>query len=286
MTYRPLIALTLAGCLPLDGNPAPSVEPVDPSIDAALDLVDRTAILADAVEGTAGPAPDLAAAPDAFFFDIDGSDVTEVVDDHDGLRAVAPTYDAVITATAAVVLADVAALAVVGPPAVAIAFAANGELTENTPWHWTATNVAGDATFTLDVAFVGVGWLAEMRVGDGSSGDPIWFDGFLGLNAAVGWWNIRDQGDIVGVVEWTADGSGNGQAAIAAVGPNPEAGDILAFGSTASGERSVSLYDAGPDFLNRVVVYPDDSGEVTLLDTNGGLPLCWGPDLADVACAP
>ncbi len=287
------VAAALAGCLPADAPVEPRLDRVDLSVDGSVEVVDRVAALDGAVERAPGSAPDLAEAPGAFFLQIDGADVEATLEDsgQSDLRGVSPGYQAVVHALAAVAVADLATVAVVGPPAAAIAFAADGELTEHEPWLWSATNTAtgplgGEATVDLAVAWVGVGWLAEMRLttSDGAFDDTLWFSGFLAVNGAAGWWDLYQNDDVVGVVEWTVTGPDQFQAGIAAVGPSPEAGDLLLYAGDGTGTRSVSYYDAGLDFLNYVLVFADDSGEVALHGVNGGAPMCWDTTFADAAC--
>lgn len=277
-----LLALTALACTPADRAQR---------LDDELEVVDRAAALQGSVEGEAGEAPDLSAAPGGFFFDIDSSAMKGELDaSGQGRRGGLPTYQAVTSAFAAVLVADVAAAAVVAPPAAAIAFAADGELTEVEPWLWTAENTAigpdgESATLTLDVAWIGVGWLAEMRAttSDGTLDDTLWFDGFLSVHSAVGWWDLYQNDEPVGVIEWTADGTGNFQAGIAALAGEAQ-GDVLLFAGTSGEEHAVSYYDASADYTNYVLLHSDHSGEVALRDQNAGAPRCWGTDWADTPC--
>lgn len=295
--WTPLLggmAVALTGCelmLGSDTPTQPTVASVDLTLDDTLDVVDRVALLTDATDDVPGAAPDLAKAPGAFFFAIDGSALTATLEERStgGGAAALPTYDAVATGIAAVVVADVAGLAVVGPPAVGIAYAAGGQFTEHLPWLWSATNtfddpLRGPTTLELTVAFVGAGWLAEMRVTNDEVIDEVWFDGFVGLDLSVGWWNLYDNGVVVGTVEWIDAGNGNAQSAIAAVGPHPDAGNVLRFLTADTGDARVEFYEATPDFLNYVALDADHSGEVALREVDGGAPQCWATDWTDIAC--
>ena len=269
----------------------PTLDDVDLSVDPILDLVDRSMALDGAVENERGTEPDLANAPAAFHFQIDGSELSDTFEASGkmGVRAGAPTYRAIVDATVAVVAADVVSLAVVGPPALAVEFASNGELTEQEPWLWSATNTTegvfgNQTTFDLDVVWVGVGWLAEMRYSDNTHDDELWFNGFLSVESAVGWWDIYDNDEIVGIVEWTALGNNDFQSAIAAVGAHENAGDVLLYGSNQDDEYTVRYYDASEDFESYVELEADQSGEVALLGVNMNQPQCWNTEWADVDC--
>lgn len=274
---------------PADQTPGPTLAEVDPSADGAVDVVDRASALVGAVEGTAGTAPDLANAPGAFYFQIDGQDIASQVDAAAGQRMF-PTYVNVVTASLAVAAADLATVAVVAPPAAAIAFAGDGLLVEVSPWLWTAANVAvgpngQSATLVLNVAWVGAGWLAEMRVtsSDGLYNDTLWFNGFLAADGSLGWWDLYANGAVAGVVEWVAAPDGSYEAGIASLtGDNN--GDVLAYFGTADAEYAVTYWDASASFTSYVLLHPDQSGEVALLDWNYNNPGCWDTAYADVAC--
>ena len=303
MTARPLSPMILsvllaAGCdISEEAVHQPTLSEVSAEGDAAVSLIDRAAVLADAVEDEAGEAPVLSGAAPGFYMEIDSADMADALDEaevaHEGSAPPPPpgaTYRNVLAAGTALVWADVATLAVVGPPSAAIAVAASGELTEVTPWLWSATNtVTGpqgeSATVDLNVAWIGVGWLAEMRLSssDGRYDDTLWFNGFLAVGGGVGWWDIYHEGEVAAVVEWIADGAGNGQAGIAALGGGV-AGDALSYLHTAEGDFSVAYYDASEDFLNYAILYADNSGEVALINREDGAPGCWGADWADTDC--
>ncbi len=305
MTRSSSVLIVALGSFTLACEPAgdsvhqPTLAEVSSTADDAVDLLERDSLLADAVEDSAGTAPVLAGAGSGFFFDIDGqamkagleqSGETDDVEADDEAPPPADSFLNVVAAARGVLWADVATALVLAPPAAAIAFAANGELTEHQPWLWSATNTVtgpegGSVTADLNVAWVGVGWLAEMRLtsSDGKYDDTLWFNGFLGVESAVGWWDIYADGQVVGVVEWIADGQGNYQAGIAPLAGDA-AGDLLLWLGTAEDEHAVSYYDASADYLNYAWVMPDDTGEVALINYNGGEPACWDENWADTDC--
>lgn len=291
--HRTLAILALTACLPVANEPAgphqPTLAEVSTAADAALDLVDRDAVLATASEGAPGVAPDLANAPSAFFMQIDSEEMQAALESATGRRFI-PTYENVFAAAAAVVVADLATVAVVGPPAAAIAFAGDGLLVEVTPSLWSATNIAvgpdgSSATLTLNVAYVGVGWLAEMRVtsSDGLYDNTLWFNGFLSADGALGWWDLYSGDVVAGVIEWIVLPDGSYEAAIGSLSGDTN-GDVLAYVGAATGESAVAYDDASAGFLSYVLLRPDNSGETALLDFKGGARSCWDTAWADAAC--
>lgn len=294
-TLAPLALLSLTACFEATPH-QPTLDEVSTDGDAAVDLVDRAAVLAGAVENEAGQAIDLSAPPRGFLMQIDSEDLqTEAEDEGDDSTmpdapAAPATFRNITAAAYAMVWADAATITVLGPPAAAIAIASQGEITEIEPWLWNATNsVTGPngstAEVDLNVAWVGVGWLAEMRLStdDGAYDDTLWFNGFLSLEAAVGWWDIYANDQVVGVVEWIAEGQGNAQFGIAALG-GEAAGDALSYMSNDQGQDLVSYYDASAGYLHYVWFEADRSGEVALSTYNGGQPACWTVDFADGPC--
>jgi hypothetical protein len=184
--------------------------------------------------------------------------------------------------------ANLVTTAVVLPPSIGIGIVAQGTITEIDTNVWQAERTiplgGQDVTGTFTVAWVGVGWLAEMRLTteDGTWSDDVWFNGFLGHEGAVGWWDLYDHGELVGVVEWLADGQGNAQFGIAAVG-GEHAGSGLNYVFVDNGFARIDAVAATGDHA-WVQVNPDQSGEVRLPDYNGGLPACWAPDFTNTAC--
>lgn len=294
LALAPTLALALA-CG--SGDPEETVPPVlDEAAtgDEQVDLVDRSAVLAEAAEAEDAPdgvALDLNAAGDGFLMKIDSAEEIGTLDDD--LRRAA-TYDAVVHGVAAAAFADAVVALVVAPPAAAVEIVRNGTVTEVSKNVWIATNTVSDGTNsvtgTFVVAWVGVGWLAEMRLtsSDGTwSGQP-WFNGFVSVENAVGWWDFYDPaGTLGGVVEWVADGEGNGQFGIAATA-GENAGDVLSY-SFVDGVARIDFYDASADDTAWVQANADKSGEVRLPDYNGGVAACWDAEAAaepyaDVTC--
>lgn len=288
LTLAP-VALTLACGTGASQPGFPVLADLSPAADAELALVDRTAALQDAVdadEAEAGPAIDLAGVPDAFRMEVDSSAAEQLPDG----RSWGNAHQAV----GMVAVANLATAFVVGPPSAAIHIAAGGTVTEVAPNVWTATNSVSDGTRTVagtfTVAWVGVGWLAEMRLtsDDGVYADTLWFKGFLSEEGRLGWWDLYDgTGTLVGVVEWIADGQGNGQFGIAALSGDI-AGDTLSY-LASPGAWSVTYHDADRAEDAWVAVFADGSGELRSPDYNGGTLACWAAaeaeePYADAAC--
>lgn len=289
---RAAVSLVLFACTPVpspQGPHQPTLAEVSPAGDAALDLVDRPSALAGATENTIGAPPDLAGAPGAFFLEIDGAELKSELDAA-AARRLFPTYFNVLAGSTAVAVADLATLSVVGPPALAIAFAREGQLVELTPWMWSATNTAvapdgSTATTILTVAWVDTGWLAEMRLtsSDGFYNNTLWFNGYLAEDGSLGWWDLYANDAVAGVVEWVVLEDGSYEAAIASLSGDT-AGDVLAYLAVAGGDSEVSYWDAGLGYLSYVILHPDNAGEVALIDWNGNQPACWDTTWADAAC--
>lgn len=298
-TALSLLALAaLTACAPA-GEPVdltPTLSGVSEEADAQLELVDRAAALAGAEEADValpGAPIDLGAAPDAFFMDFDVSAVT-AMGPAGGPPPPSATYVNVTRGVAMATLAEVAGLAVIAPPAAAVQLVSQGSVTQLADNVWMATNTVSDGQAWLSgrwtVAWVGVGWLAELRVtsSDGALQDHRWLAGFLSADSSLGWWDLYGQGgELVGVVEWLADGQGNGELGVAAMA-GENAGDTLSFWS-ADGEDLIVFTDASLGEAAWVYADVDRSGEASAPDVNGGAPGCWaGEDaaepFADVAC--
>lgn len=296
----PSLAL-LAACGPLGSAPAhvPLLSEVSAEADAQLALVDRALALdgaLDAAVAPAGRAIDLGAAPEGFTLSFDGSDVQDLGDEAPaGAPAPTATFANVRHGVAMAAMADLAATAVVGPPALAIHVVRQGRVRQVAPNVWTATNSVRDGerelTGTLTAAWVNVGWLAEMRVtsSDGVYTDHKWFSGFLSHEGGIGWWDLYGaDGQLAGVVEWFADGQGHAEFGIAAMA-GEGVGDTLSYWR-ADDEHLIVYDDASEGEEAWVYVAPDRSGEMRLVNVNGGEPGCWaGLDAeipyADTPCA-
>ena len=298
MTTRtlPLIAslgLLAAGCYGLPSSHVPTLDEVSSDADVVVQLIDRDLVLADAQDGLLGPAIELDSAPGAFYLDVGAEeDMAEVEEGTDGEDSAPPTESQAnyLAAVGAVLIADAATLLVVGPPATAIAVATSGKVVEVAPGVARATNsVAVDgqtATVTFTAAWVGVGWLAEMRLStaDGVYNDALWFNGFLADGGGLGWWDLYDgHGTLQGVVEWIDDGVGNSELGIAAL-DGEVAGDTLSYWFDASGEILVAHTDFSEGVDSWVHQQADGSGDLQLGDYNGGELACWDVDLLNCVC--
>ena len=299
MTHRPLLVALLpafafalaCGTGEEDETPPPLLEEVSAEGDASLDLVDRSATLAaaaDAVDAPAGAAIDFAGVPEGFTLGINSSEEVGTLDDSVGGRSA--TYEAVVHGVALAALADAATALIVLPPAAAIDIVRRGAIVEVSKNVWVATNTVSDGTNSVTgvfvVAWVGVGWLAEMRLtsSDGTWTGQPWFNGFLSVGNNVGWWDFYDPaGTLGGVVEWVADGAGNGEFAIAATS-GEDAGDVLAY-VFVDDSALVSYHDESRAEDAWVYAAPDKSGEVRTPDWNGGLVACWDAETAAVPYA-
>ncbi|TNE86668.1 MAG: hypothetical protein EP330_20995 [Deltaproteobacteria bacterium] len=296
MTHR--IALTAALALPLAfslacgpaGGSAPAIPvlaDLNPDAAGRVGLVDRDALLADAVDydlADRGTALDASGA--GFRMDFDGN---ALIDAAESAEVPPPSYSNVQAAWTATLAADLTTLAVVGPPRIAIGVAAAGRITQLQPNVWHATNtvdVAGrPVTADLTAAWVGVGWLAEMRVTDPLTGldQAKWFSGFLGADGQVGWWDLYDgHGQLTGVVEWVADGQGNGEFGLVATAGEHQ-GDALTYTFVDETAR-IDHLDASTGEASWVFLDTDHSGEVRLPEHRAGEVGCWDADLLDVAC--
>jgi hypothetical protein len=289
-----LVAITTlvvgVGCEPVASAPgvdAPTLADLDVG-EGALGLVDRSAALAGAVEAeaaSAGGALSVRGAGAGFNLNFTGEGMVEA---GGGDRDAAPSYQNVWAGVAAVQFSEGVRHAVVDPPALAIAVAANGTITQVSYNVWLAENVValpeGLVTTHLTAAWVGNGWLAEMRLSGQGFDHALWFNGFLSEDAAIGWWDLYELGGAkVGVVEWIADGDGNGTFGMAAVA-GEHAGSAFQYSFTEDFDR-IDAWDGATGEHAWVQANPDDSGEVRLVDFNGGAASCWSTDLRDAACA-
>ena len=284
------LPLVLAAC---EGPPhTPTLDEVSATADSAVTLVDRSSVLDGAVEGEVGDEPDLTSPHSGFRMDVnaDGLEASMGASGARSTAGTAETYLNVTTGLLALATADAITVAVLAPPAAAIHIVLAGQIEQINDHLWSATNTiygpsGSSITGEFNVAWVGVGWLAEMRLSssDGLYDDTLWFNGFLSIEGAIGWWDIYEDGtDVVGVVEWVADGAGHGEFGIAALG-GEAAGDVLYY-LLWEDHGYVAYYDDSAAFEHHVEVTPDYSGEVLLLDYNGSEPACWDALLADGEC--
>jgi len=285
------ITLGLGSCEAEDVPHTPTLAEVSAEADAAVDLVDRDAELDGAVEGQAGENPDLDDPHSGFRMDVDANGIEAVyMADGPWNTSTLETYANVVTALIALDAADAVTLAVLGPPAAAIAIVLAGDVQQINDHLWSATNhITGPTGHTIagefNVAWVGVGWLAEMRLSsnDGVYDDTLWFNGFISVAGAVGWWDIYLDGtDVAGVVEWVDHGDGHSEFGIAAL-MGDAAGDVLVYQLWES-HGYVGYYDASEAFESHVQTETDFSGEVLLLGYNNEQPGCWDWSFADCVC--
>jgi len=277
--------IALSGCAqsPVD---YPVLADVSPEADALVGVVDRTAVLADAVDADLAPrggAMNLADAGAAFSLD-----VSRLTDAGPEGRSDNP-YANVLAGAVASTGAYAMTVGVMAPPAIAIGIVADGQVQRVAENVWQAQRtvpVSGQqVTGTFTVAWVAVGWLAEMRLKteDGTWNDDLWFTGFVGPQGGIAWWDLYDRGNLVGVVEWLGDGQGNAHLGLAAV-DGPNAGSAISWMFTDAGVARVDAVDGATLEEAWVQHNGDDSGEVRLPDFNEGEVACWDVDLLNTPC--
>ncbi len=286
------------------GTPERSSDaPITPTLGEASDAGDDAVAVVDRAEALAGAAdaetldavgPSLPETlPRGFLLEIDSKDEVGALDDEiPDTRAA--TYTHALNGVAFAAVADVVTLAVVGPPAAAVAAVLAGAKAEVVPNVWVATNVITtglvSSSGTFVSAWVGNGWLCELRVtsSDGVYNNAVWFNGYISEDQRVGWWDLYDgHGTLVGVVEWVDAGDGHSEFGIAAISGD-NAGDVLAYVNTPD-TAAVTYWDASAAMSQYVTVNPDRSGVVSRVELDGGAPGCWAPaeadePYADVAC--
>lgn len=293
-----LAALACAGG-PAGSGPAyhvPTLAEQSDEGDGALDLVDRTAALAgslEAADASGGPALDLAGAPPGFAMAVDSRGMNDTSGLASGSYADAPAGPAtqfnLFHAAAMVTVADAHTALLIGVPAAAAAIALDGTTTEITTNVWASSNTVSDGTTSVTglfvVAWVEVGWLAEMRLwsSDGRYEGNLWYRGFLSRDGDLGWWDFYDESRrLAGVIEWTDDGQGNSQLGLAATN-GPEAGDVLLY-LFEGGTGFVGYHDEDVDQDYSVFGAADHSGELVDPAYNGGAPACWDAGGNDAPC--
>ena len=260
--------------------------------DAEEDVVDRATALEGALppdQAPDGEALDMSAQMAGFALTIDSkSEVGSLQDEAPPERSA--TYQNVWHGVAMAAIADAATLLVVAPPAAAIDIVGHGVVGPIGKNLWGATNTVTDSsgrsvTGLFVVAWVGVGWVCEMRLwtSDGEYDNTRWFDGFVSADRHLGWWDLYDvSGTNVGVVEWADDGLGNAEFGIAATSGD-SAGNLLTYTFADTGDAYVAYHDhTGSDYW--VSVNADKSGSEQAPDFNGGAEACWAA--ADDATAP
>lgn len=278
-------ATALTTLLACETNPADAPGPrvADLSTESHTTLFDRSAALAGATdprEAPEGLALDLAGAGGGYL--LTAYDGEALVGAEDAPRTISNW----IAGVAAVVAVDVTTALVVATPAIAVGIAAEGQITQTSFNVWEAENsidlLGTPVTTHLTVAWVGVGWVSEMRITTDQVSDQLWFNGFVSADGQLGWWDFYENGTTkAGAVEWLSDGV-DGEFGYGAL-TGEYAGDVVLY-SSIDGVGSVNVYDASLDELVWVSVNPDESGSVRLVDYNGGLEACWDADHQDVAC--
>jgi hypothetical protein len=279
-------AIALSGCAQSTAH-YPVLADVSPEADARVDVIDRTVVLADAVDADLAPrggAMDLADAGAAFALDASRMTDTGVEGRSDN------PYANVLAGAIASTSAYAITVGVFAPPAIAIGLVAEGQVhrvAENV-WQVQRTVPVGgqQVTGTFTVAWVAVGWLAEMRLKteDGTWNDDLWFTGFVGPQGGIAWWDLYDRGDLVGVIEWLGDGQGNAHLGLSAL-DGPHAGSGISWLFTEEGVARVDAVDGVTEEHAWVQHNADDSGEVRLPEFNEGEPACWDVDLTNTPCA-
>lgn len=291
-----MLSLILLACVPTGGPAAPTyhvplLAEQSATADGELAQVDRTTALAGALDYDQSTLGTMFAdaGEGGLAMDYDSTEL-EAVDD--GASGGLPSdYDNVLKGAEAVIVANTVGTVVLGVPAAAVAIALQGTVVGQEDNVWAATNTVSDGqqsvTGTWVVAWVGVGWLAEMRLwsSDGQYTGQPWFNGFLSADQTLGWWDVYDvYGTQTGVVEWIAPDADNAELGIAALS-GEDAGDVLAW-VHAPEDDAVTFHDASAGEDAWVIAHADLSGEVRLADYNGGVPACWGVDRKDADCPP
>lgn len=293
MNRRTVLALTtltlLLGCEPTDEpGTTPALEAprvADLSLAPQTHLVDREAALTGAVDfelAEEGEALDLTGANSGFRMDLNGSAITR---HNEGLPRMYTNYTAGVVG---VLASDLVTAAIVAPPAAGLALAADGVITPLAPNVWQAVNTVPlggqNVTARLTVAWVGIGWVSEMRYSNDTVQDKLWFNGFLANGNGVGWWDLYDDaGTHAGVVEWVSDGTDGEFGIVALSGEN--AGDALIYTSLA-GHHRIDHHDASTGQDQWVDLQPDLSGSVRLTTYAGGAASCWDTTFLDTSCTP
>lgn len=267
---------------------APRLGELSADADSRVDVVDRDAELVGAEDYDVAPlgeALDLTSTDRGFRLAIDSAAEVQTLDDN----LPRSTYNNLLQAVGMAVNADLITALVVGPPAAAIGITVNGLVVPVGDNVWVATNAVSDGIRTVQgtfvVAWVGVGWLAEMRLNssDGTYTNTKWFNGFVSADGHVGWWDLYDAyGTLAGVVEWYDDGVGSSEFGIAATSGD-NAGDALIY-TYAGPDARVSYFDASDAQDYWVHVAEDQSGELRNPAYNGGNPACWDATSADAPC--
>ncbi len=280
------VFMTLAACETDSDTVAPPLLEDISTGRTDLDLVDRLAALEGAVDyhlADIGVAADFTT--DASRLAVTGSGLV----DTEGLPAERDAnfeYSNIYAGAAALAWAEGVRVAVVTPPQIAIGFAVSGEVVQIEPNLWVAQNSVdlpeGTLTTTFAVAWVGIGWVGEMRYSDATHTDTLWFNGFVSTDGNLGWWDLYgDQGEAA-VVEWIGDGQGTGQFGMAATAGQHIGSQISYLFTPDFGRIDALVGDTGEHAW--VEGHTDGSGAVRLADFNEGEESCWAADGLNVLC--
>ena len=297
-----LVILSLPACfLAHRGVHQPRLDEVSSAGDAALDIVDRAAILADATEGSGGSPLDLSAMGPGFWLNMSSATLQGILrssgsDESDGPSGPGvETYEHMNNALEALLTADRVVYSMVGMTASAMVSVSLSSFEEVEPYLWSAeaSTTAPDlqtAEVRLNVAWVGVGWLAELRLttSDGSYDDTLWCNGFVSEDGQTGWWDLYDDDSVTAATEWLVE-EGLLQIGVApltwgAANGLYVDGDILTYDLSQAG-GTVAYTDTDTDFVSYVTVNDDYSGEALIDDYNDEELACWDENLADAVCA-
>ncbi len=262
--------------------------------DAPLNEVDRAAELAEATDAplaSTGAPLDFAAAPHGFRLDVQSAEPAPSTP-----ASGSGSYTNVVHAAAMVLSADASTAIVLSIPSAAIAVTLAGPSAQIAPNVWASTNTVtihddtGNHSVTglFVLAWVDVGWIAQLRITDAASGydNTPWLNGFVSADRQVGWWDMVDRdGNAVGALEWADDGAGDGEFGIAGVS-NGAVGNVLVYAAQ-DGEAAVGYHDAGAaagaqDYS--VDVLADGSGSLVDPQYNAGSSACWDTSREDAAC--
>jgi hypothetical protein len=118
---------------------------------------------------------------------------------------------------------------------------------------------------------------------DGAYDGDRWFSGFVSADHGFGWWDVWDvYGARTGVLEWVADGQGDGELGIASTAGDTN-GDVLLY-LFVDDTGFVGLHDASAAQDYWVYAAADHSGELRSPDYAGGEPACWDTSGYDHPC--
>lgn len=289
-----VLALVALGCTYDDEeqNPhEPGFADISSTADGYVDLLDRDAALADAVEQTVGGAPiDISTTSDFFRIDIDSDDMQAL---DDALDTTSAEYESISVGMAALAAIDLELAERLGPHGAALGTLDNVTLKQWEDWLWSGsqsvTNDVGDTvTAQFNVHWVGTGWLMEllMTSSDGIYDETTWFNGYYAADGSLGWWDFRRSGGILAVLEYTG-GVGDGEAVIY-FATTDWAGDEFHYTWTGPAAGEVVYSDEQPPpsgaEITSASFEADESGTATMPDYGESVTVCWDSALQNVEC--